>query len=219
MTFSASPGQDFSGPVASLGDSYTANTAGDFTATIRLGRQLADDDRTVTGGNGTFTVSGTHIYSSAGQIPVQVTLTDDAPGTTTKTAMSTADVTRPRRRRQHSILDRGQHADCHRLAPRTPPPGICGSRLVPIARPIGEPQRLVPEFRWLNYSSRRALFHSAVGRPIRPRQCGMLLGIDPIVAWSIFGNQLAVTAAGTLTTPCDRSASRTCSPMTQRAII
>jgi hypothetical protein len=51
----------------------------------------------------------------------------------------------------------------------------------------------------------------------------MLRGIDPIVARSIFGiqagNQLAVTAAGALTKPCDRSASRTCSPVTQRPII
>jgi hypothetical protein len=37
MTFSASPGQAFSGPVASFGDSYAANTAGDFTATIDWG--------------------------------------------------------------------------------------------------------------------------------------------------------------------------------------
>jgi VCBS repeat-containing protein len=49
----------------------------------------------VAGANGAFTVSGTHSYAVAGQLPVAVTLADDAPGTATATAVSTADVSAP----------------------------------------------------------------------------------------------------------------------------
>ncbi len=47
---------------------------------------------TVTGGGGTFTVSGSHTYATSGSFPVTVTLTDDAPGTATATVTSTANV-------------------------------------------------------------------------------------------------------------------------------
>jgi hypothetical protein len=91
LTFSANPGQSFTGTVATFTDSDATNVAGDFTATIRWG------DGTTTAGvitdtAGTISVSGTHIYATSGQKPVAVTLADDAPGTATATANSTANV-------------------------------------------------------------------------------------------------------------------------------
>jgi hypothetical protein len=47
----------------------------------------------VSGSSGTFTVSGSHTYASAGTDTVSVTLSDDAPGTATATATSTANIT------------------------------------------------------------------------------------------------------------------------------
>ena len=91
LTFTANPGQAFTGTVATFTDSDTANVAGDFTATINWG------DGTTTAGvitdtAGTITVTGTHTYAGSGQDAVSVTLTDDAPGTATATASSTANV-------------------------------------------------------------------------------------------------------------------------------
>ena len=91
LTFTANPGQAFTGTVATFTDSDTANVAGDFTATINWG------DGTTTAGvitdtAGTIAVSGTHTYAGSGQDAVSVTLTDDAPGTATATASSTANV-------------------------------------------------------------------------------------------------------------------------------
>jgi len=65
--------------------------AGAFSATINWG------DGTTTAGEiidtaGAISVSGTHTYASSGQNAVSVTLSDDAPGTATATANSTANV-------------------------------------------------------------------------------------------------------------------------------
>lgn len=92
VAFNAKAGTPFSGAVATFTDVNTANVAGDFTATINWG----DGNTTagvVSGGGGSFTVSGTHTYATAGTFPVVVTLTDDAPGTATATVTSTANVT------------------------------------------------------------------------------------------------------------------------------
>jgi len=94
VTFAPQAGSPFSGVVATFTDANTANTAGDLTATIDWG----DGNTTtgiVSGGSGTFSVSGTHTYASAGSYPVVVTLTDDAPGTASATVTSTANVTAP----------------------------------------------------------------------------------------------------------------------------
>ncbi len=91
VTFNAKAGSLFSGPVATFTDANTANVAGDFTATINWGDGNTTAG-TVSGGGGLFTVSGSHIYATSGNFPVTVTLTDDAPGTATATAASTANV-------------------------------------------------------------------------------------------------------------------------------
>src|SRR6185437_15960747 len=82
----------FSGAVATFTDTYAGNTASDFAASIDWG-DGATTSGTVSGGSGTFTVSGSHTYTGAGSDSVKVTLTDDAPGTATATATTTATVT------------------------------------------------------------------------------------------------------------------------------
>jgi FG-GAP-like repeat len=88
-SFTVNPNQSFSGTVATFSDSDAANVAGDFTASIDWGDGQTTTG-TVSGGNGTFTVGGSHTYSAGGQDAVKVTLADDAPGTATATATTTA---------------------------------------------------------------------------------------------------------------------------------
>lgn len=88
-TFSVLPGTSFTTAVATFTDTYTANTAGDFSATIDWG-DATTSAGAVSGGAGAFQVNGTHTYASAGNFPVTVTLNDDAPGTATATVTSTA---------------------------------------------------------------------------------------------------------------------------------
>jgi hypothetical protein len=90
-TFSAPSGVSFTTTVATFTDTLTSAVAGDFTATIDWG-DATTSAGTVSGGSGSFQVSGTHTYAGAGTFPVQVTLSDDAPGTATATVTSTARV-------------------------------------------------------------------------------------------------------------------------------
>jgi hypothetical protein len=92
LNFAAVQNQSFSGTVANFTDSDTLNMAGDFTAMINWGDGTTSVG-TITGSNGSFTVSGTHTFAAVGQDTVKVTLTDDAPGTATATANGTATVT------------------------------------------------------------------------------------------------------------------------------
>jgi hypothetical protein len=84
------PNQPFSGTVATFTDTNTSNVAGDFTAVIDWGDGTPTTTGSVTGSNGSFTVSGTHTYTTAGQDNIKVTITDDASGTAVATATSTA---------------------------------------------------------------------------------------------------------------------------------
>src|SRR5262249_26699855 len=84
-------GQSFNGTEATFTDTDTITAASDLHATINWG----DGNTTagvVTGGAGNFSVAGTHTYSSAGSDPITVTLFDNAPGTASATANSTANV-------------------------------------------------------------------------------------------------------------------------------
>jgi len=92
IVFSAIPASSFNGVVANFSDTDTGNPAGDFIATISWGDSTPATAGTVTGGGGTFHVSGTHTYAAVGTYSVTVTLSDDAPGTATATAISTSHV-------------------------------------------------------------------------------------------------------------------------------
>ena len=71
--------------------SLTTAVASDFMATIDWG-DATTSAGTVSGGGGSFQVSGTHTYATTGTFSVQVTLSDDPPGTATATVTSTAQV-------------------------------------------------------------------------------------------------------------------------------
>ena len=90
-TFSAPAGASFTTTVATFTDTLTSAVPSDFLATINWG-DATTTAGTVTGGGGTFQVSGTHTYAAAGTYPVVVTLSDDPPGTATAQATSTARV-------------------------------------------------------------------------------------------------------------------------------
>ncbi len=81
----------FAGTVATFTDTNGANVPGDFTATINWG-DASTSAGVVTGGSGSFSVSGTHTYAAPGSFTVTVTLADDAPGTATATVSSLATV-------------------------------------------------------------------------------------------------------------------------------
>ncbi len=90
-SFSAPAGISFTQTVATFSDTLTSAVSSDFVATIDWG-DATTSAGTVSGGGGSFSVSGTHTYASAGTFPVQVTLSDDKPGTATATVTSTAHV-------------------------------------------------------------------------------------------------------------------------------
>jgi hypothetical protein len=91
-TISGSPGQVLSNVVvATFSDTDTTNVAGDFTATIDWGDGTTTPG-TVSGSGATFSVAGTHTYAANGHDTINVTLTDDAPGTATASANSTANI-------------------------------------------------------------------------------------------------------------------------------
>jgi PKD repeat protein len=94
VTINATQGQPFTGAVANFSDTDTGNTAADFTATIFWG-DATSSAGTVTGGGGSFTVSGTHTYASSGNFTVTVVFSEDAPGTATAQAQNTAVVAPP----------------------------------------------------------------------------------------------------------------------------
>jgi hypothetical protein len=98
VTFRASAGQAFSGRVATFTDRDTHNVASDFNATINWGDGTTSAG-VITDSRGTISVSGTHTYATAGQDAVTITLMDDAPGTATAMADSTATVAGPGGRR------------------------------------------------------------------------------------------------------------------------
>jgi hypothetical protein len=84
-------GQSFNGTVATFTSTKTAGLASDYVATINWcdGTTTAG---TIAGTNSTYTVSGTHAYANDGTQSVTVSIADDAPGTATATAASTASI-------------------------------------------------------------------------------------------------------------------------------
>ena len=69
--------QSFSGTVASLADANTGAPASDFTATIDWGDGSSTSNGTVAGSGGSYTITGSHSYSSTGYYNITTTVTDD----------------------------------------------------------------------------------------------------------------------------------------------
>jgi len=94
VTFAATEGQTFSGPVATFTDPDTTATAAEYSATIDWGDSTPTTTGTISGPTGgPFTVSGTHMYAEEGTVsPVTVTITDIDNPSNTAQAFSTANV-------------------------------------------------------------------------------------------------------------------------------
>jgi hypothetical protein len=80
----------FSGTVATFTDQNPADTTADYLATITWGDGQSDPG-TITGGNGSFAVTGSHTYADEGSDPVAVAISD-LDGGSSVTANSTAAV-------------------------------------------------------------------------------------------------------------------------------
>jgi hypothetical protein len=79
-TVGSSPNQALTNvTVATFTDPYLGNIAGDFKATIEWGDGSAADTGTVSGSNGSFTVTGSHTYTANGQFNVTVGILEDIP--------------------------------------------------------------------------------------------------------------------------------------------
>jgi streptogramin lyase len=85
----------FSGPVATFTDADTSAVPGDYAVTIDWGdgSTTGGPVAAVSGKPGSFTVSGTHVYTAAGSDLVQVAITDT--NTTTSVGGSTATISIP----------------------------------------------------------------------------------------------------------------------------
>ncbi|GGI34587.1 hypothetical protein GCM10010987_80110 [Bradyrhizobium guangdongense] len=77
--------------VANFTDTDLVTPASDLVATINWGDGTTTTG-TVTGANGSFAVSGSHTYTSAGTDTITTTLSDRSPGTATATATGSATV-------------------------------------------------------------------------------------------------------------------------------
>jgi len=88
--FSATAGAPFSGAVATFTTADKIDSAAAFSAVITWG-DGSTSTGLITGGNGSFTVSGTHTYAAAGSYAVSVQISN--PDTQSATANDTAKVT------------------------------------------------------------------------------------------------------------------------------
>ena len=69
--------QSFNGTVANLSDANTGAPTTDFTATIDWGDGSPTSTGTVTGSGGSYSIAGSHSYSSTGYYNVTTAVTDD----------------------------------------------------------------------------------------------------------------------------------------------
>ena len=74
FSFSGPAGSTVGGTVATITDPNTSATPSAYTATINWG-DGSSSAGTITGGNGSFNVAGTHAYSAGGSYPIAVTIT------------------------------------------------------------------------------------------------------------------------------------------------
>jgi hypothetical protein len=83
VPISAVEGNPFTGTVAMLHATDTSAPASQFTASITWSDDGSTTPGTVTGGSGSFTVSGTHTFVDEGSYTATVTITDTSNGNTT----------------------------------------------------------------------------------------------------------------------------------------
>jgi hypothetical protein len=88
-SISSTEGQSFTGTVATFTVPSTTPTPADYSVSINWGDGVTSAG-TVTGGAGSFTVSGTHTYAEEGSFTATVTITDINTTTNKATANTTA---------------------------------------------------------------------------------------------------------------------------------
>jgi len=89
--FSATEGRSSSGTVATFTDPDTSAVATDYSASINWG-DGSTSTGTISGGGGSFTVTGSHTYAEEGSHTITATVTDLTSTSNTATATSTATV-------------------------------------------------------------------------------------------------------------------------------
>lgn len=91
VNLTATEGTPFNGTVATFSDADTNRTAASFTTTINWGDGTTTAG-TVTGGSGSFTVTGQHTYADEGTFTTTVTVTEINPSGATASGSATATV-------------------------------------------------------------------------------------------------------------------------------
>jgi hypothetical protein len=83
VPINAVEGTAVSGTVANFSSTNTSTPASQYSATIDWGDSTSTSAGTVTGGSGSFTVSGSHTYAEEGAHTATITITDTSDGNTT----------------------------------------------------------------------------------------------------------------------------------------
>ena len=94
FSFSGSSGSPIGGTVATFTDPNTSATASAYSASINWGDGTTSPG-TITGGNGNFSVAGSHAYSAGGTYPVSVTITSAGTSQGSSTVADSAAITAP----------------------------------------------------------------------------------------------------------------------------
>jgi hypothetical protein len=101
--FAVTGGQSFSGTapltvngsLATISDSATSTTASDYTATVNWGDGSSDQNATITGGNGSFSIADHHSYTTPGTYSITVTVSYVPNPSISSVGTDTANVTSP----------------------------------------------------------------------------------------------------------------------------
>jgi len=94
FSLSGTAGTASTATVATINDPDTSATASAYTATINWGDNTSSAG-TITGGGGSFNVTGSHIYSAAGTYPVTVTITSVSTSLGSSTVTDSATIVAP----------------------------------------------------------------------------------------------------------------------------
>jgi hypothetical protein len=94
FSFSGAAGSAVGGTVATVTDPNTSATASAYTATINWG-DGASSAGTISGGNGSFSVTGNHAYAAGGQFPIAVTITSTGDHLGSSTVSDSATISAP----------------------------------------------------------------------------------------------------------------------------